>query len=240
MPDRTPETETRAPRSTTYKAKVDAVFPASRRFQFERNERCFLGVSLENSNFVRPKLAGMLEWISRRFAHCTVLVGDSIHRITLEITRNLDPTRALEQAIRLGSEFVERELEVFERYRVSTEFSFLTCSAVQTTEAYARHYRALQDLLAEDTAFRRSVETFGHQYLGKHQPLSAERHLHRSTQYFLEEFAVFACLYDAGVPVMIYPGSFSTLAELAEGQHPDAPVALQRLIVVSLKLRGRS
>jgi len=38
---------------------------------------------------------------------------------------------------------------------------------------------------------------------------------------------------------MVYPGSFSTLAEIAECQHPDAPRELRDLVVVSLNLRGR-
>jgi tRNA-dependent cyclodipeptide synthase len=79
--------------STRYRAKIDGVSPASRRDTFEQHEECFLGISLENSNFVRAKLAGIVEWIARRFARCTVLVGDSIHRITLEATRGLAPTR---------------------------------------------------------------------------------------------------------------------------------------------------
>nr|VFK08480.1 MAG: hypothetical protein BECKLPF1236A_GA0070988_1001725 [Candidatus Kentron sp. LPFa]VFK24714.1 MAG: hypothetical protein BECKLPF1236C_GA0070990_1001526 [Candidatus Kentron sp. LPFa] len=57
--------------------------------------------------------------------------------------------------------------------------------------------------------------------------------------YFLEEFAVFACLQQQGLPVFVYPGSFSTLSEIAGGLHPGAPRELQDLIVVSLRLKGR-
>lgn len=60
-----------------------------------------------------------------------------------------------------------------------------------------------------------------------------------SSDYFLEEFAVFCCLRDSGLPVMIYPGSFGTLSEIAAGEHEGAPKQLRDLIVVSLQLRGR-
>jgi hypothetical protein len=60
-----------------------------------------------------------------------------------------------------------------------------------------------------------------------------------SSRYFLEEFAIFACLQQQGIPVMVYPGSFSTLSEIARGEHPGAPKELQSLVVVSLHLKGR-
>jgi hypothetical protein len=60
-----------------------------------------------------------------------------------------------------------------------------------------------------------------------------------SSEYFLEEFAIFACLKRQGLPVMVYPGSFSTLSEIARGEHPGAPEELRDLIVVSLHLKGR-
>ncbi|WP_328546229.1 hypothetical protein [Streptomyces platensis] len=60
-----------------------------------------------------------------------------------------------------------------------------------------------------------------------------------SGPYFLEEFAIFCCLKDSGLPVMLYPGSFGTLSEIAAGEHEGAPKQLRDLIVVSLRLRGR-
>ncbi|WP_407285288.1 hypothetical protein [Streptomyces sp. BP-8] len=66
-----------------------------------------------------------------------------------------------------------------------------------------------------------------------------ERRIRRSSDYFLEEFAVFCCLKERGLQVMLYPGSFDTLYEIAEGRHEGAPKELRDLIVVSLQLRGR-
>nr|VFJ98220.1 MAG: hypothetical protein BECKLFY1418B_GA0070995_11162 [Candidatus Kentron sp. LFY] len=57
--------------------------------------------------------------------------------------------------------------------------------------------------------------------------------------YFPEELAVFACLKQQGLPVMVYPGSLGALAEIPEGLHPVAPRELRDLIVVSLRLKGR-
>ncbi len=227
-----------------YRAKIDAVSPESQRSTFEaEHEECFLGVSLENSNFVRPKLFAILEWISRRFSRCTVLIGDSIHRITLETTRQLPPDVAAAEALRLGAEFREQEQHVFEGFAGRVGLSFVTCSELQQLERYTVYHAHLCSLFQEDPEFRASVERFGRNYHSKHsQSISAlerERRVARSSDYFLEEFAIFACLRERGLKVMVYPGSFSTLAEIADGLYPSAPAPLRDLIVISLHMKGR-
>lgn len=241
-----PEISEVPPRATParYKAKIDRVSPLSHRDDFEHNDQCFLGISLENSNFERAKLIGILEWISRRFSRCTVLIGDSIHRITLETTRGLAPDVARDTALALGRDFVDRERAVLERFADRTRFDIVTCSELQARPAYAAHHAQLCALYRDDEAFRASVEAFGRQYHAKHGAAAPDperaRRIRRSSDYFLEEFAIFACLRADGIPVMVYPGSFSTLAEIADGAHPGAPTELRDLIVVSLHLRGRS
>ncbi|WP_437614697.1 hypothetical protein [Erwinia sp. V71] len=61
----------------------------------------------------------------------------------------------------------------------------------------------------------------------------------RSADYFLEEFAIFSCLVADGVNVMVYPGTFSSLADIAEGRFPGIVPQLEQLIFVSLRLKGR-
>lgn len=230
-------------RRTRYKAEIASVSPDSSRSTFEQLETCFLGVSLENSNFTTPKLTSMVKWISRRFARCTVLIGDSIHRITLESTQGLPPDRARERALELGRRFVEAEERVFDEYRESTDFTVLTCDEVQAGERYAEFHSKLRAFFDEDEAFRSSVESFGHAYHRKRSydisDVEWEKRIRMSNDYFLEEFAIFACLKEQGLPVMVYPGSFSTLSEIAKGEHQGAPEELHDLVVVSLHLKGR-
>ncbi|MGD1912018.1 MAG: hypothetical protein ACFB2X_14530 [Rivularia sp. (in: cyanobacteria)] len=66
-----------------------------------------------------------------------------------------------------------------------------------------------------------------------------EYQIDKSNQYFLEEFAIFACLVKRNIPVMIYPGSFSTLTEITDGKHPNVLQELKELTVVSLQLKKR-
>lgn len=230
-------------RRTRYKTEIAFVSPKSSRHTFEKNESCFLGVSLENGNFTTAKIDSMAKWISRRFSRCTVLIGDSIHRLTLESMFGLEPDEARRRAVDLGRQFLDRERSVFDAYRESTDFSFVTCGDVQNQAECGEMQDRLEKLFADDDAFRDSVDSFARSYHAKRsadvdEP-ERERRIRMSCAYFLEEFAIFACLQRRGLPVMVYPGSFSTLNEIARGEHESAPQELCDLTVVSLHLKGR-
>ncbi len=226
-----------------YRAKIIFVSPESQRNKFENYKSCFCGVSLENSNFIRPKLIASLEWISNRFSFCCVLIGDSIHRITLESLQDLNPEEAKDKALFLGQEFLYREKSIFSQFDKACKFKFVFCSQIQQYHDYAQYHESLKNLYKEDTLFRTSVRAFGEKFHKKKQSQLSleelERRIEKSSDYFLEEFAIFACLQRRGYPVMVYPGSFSTLTEIAEGKHPNALQELKDLTVVSLQLKKR-
>lgn len=238
-----PVTSEKKTRRTRYKAEIAFVSPQSARHTFEEISSCFLGVSLENGNFTTAKLDSMVKWISRRFSRCTVLIGDSIHRLTLESMYGLAPDEAHRRAIGLGRQFLAQERPVFEAYRDSTEFTFVTCGDVQGQVECGEVHDQLCKLFADDEAFRGSVESFARAYHAKRSAevseAERERRVGISCSYFLEEFSIFACLKRQGLPVMVYPGSFSTLSEIARGEHENAPRELRDLTVVSLHLKGR-
>jgi len=76
-----------------YLGQIVSVNPESRRANLSKSKICMLGFSLQNKNFSSSKLSGIAEWISRNFSRCEIMVGDSIHRITLEV-KGMDPCRA--------------------------------------------------------------------------------------------------------------------------------------------------
>lgn len=226
-----------------YWAKVDSVSPLSARITFEQLDSCFLGVSLENSNFAPAKLKAMVEWISRRFSHCRVLIGDSIHRITLETTRLLESEVALTEALKLGSSFIQKNEHIFSEFEEQTKFVFETCSQIQTLKDYAHFHQYLQASFESDAKFRSSVEAFGRKYhtrkLSNLSDVLREQHIQRSCDYFLEEFAIFACLQKRGFSVMVYPGTFSTLTQIVNGEYPDLFEEIKQLVIVSLNFKRR-
>lgn len=230
-------------RASHYKAKIDSVSPVGRRNNFDRQEECFLGVSLENEMFESPKLDATLEWISRRFKKCTVLVGDSIHRLTLQSVSGLNIEHSKTRAHTLGEEFIAQTHRVFTSFSDRTKFDFLSCGAVQQWPDYQFYYSQLLHTFEANSDFCESVRQFSRRYHGRQAPDTTTHDLNEriaiSCQYFLEEFAIFACLRQQGLSVMVYPGSFSTLTEIAEGSHVGVPSELRNLVVVSLHLKSR-
>ncbi|NEQ35428.1 MAG: tRNA-dependent cyclodipeptide synthase [Okeania sp. SIO3I5] len=228
---------------TQYRTKIDSVTPLSARNNFEQFDSSFLGVSLENSNFQPAKLKAMVEWISRRFSHCLVLVGDSIHRINIEITRSLAPETALIEALEIGRTFLREQEHIFNGFGEKTQFTFKTCNEIQTWEDYAHFFQCLQMFFESNAKFRASVEGFSRNYQMRQSSNISdallEYRIRRSCDYFLEEFAIFACLQRRGFSVMVYPGTFSTLAEIVNGDYPELFEEIKQLIVVSLHFKKR-
>lgn len=227
-----------------YRAKVDSVFPPSARSRFEQLDSCFLGVSLVNKNFTPEKLKAVIEWVSRRFRYCAVLVGDSIHRITLETTKSLEPDIALMEALEMGRAFIQDNEHLFYAFQEQTQFTFETCSQIQTSENYIQFYKLLQTCFESNASFRSSVEEFSRKYYrrksnDRDQALIKYK-IVQSCEYFLEEFAVFACLNKRGYSVMVYPGAFSTLIEIVNGEYPGLFDEIKTLTLASLHFKTRS
>lgn len=226
-----------------YRAKIDFVSPRSRRDTFEREGECFLGVSLENRNFEPARFRALLEWVSRRFPKCKVLVGDSIHRLTVKSRAGISIGEACDRALKLGRDFMEQNREVIASYGSKTEFDFVTCHEIQQTPEYAAYHCAILSFFNNSPEFRESVESFGFRYHRNDWNILSEEErelrLHYSSCYFMEEFSIFACLVNRGIKVMVYPGSFSTLAEIADNKFPGISKELESLCVVSLHFRKR-
>jgi len=232
-----------AERTTRYKAKTAHVAPSVNRLTFEEAGTCFLGVSLENSSFSRDKFEAMLDWASCRFPSCTILIGDSIHRITLASSRGCDPDAALPDALNMGRRFIQENDDLVMAYRDRTLFTYETCGGIQATPDYRCFHDGIRRCFQEIPAFRESVRATG-RYFHRHSwddfgDAERELRLQSSCDYLLEEFAVFACLQARGIPVMVYPGSLSTLAEISEGHHPGICPELRGLTVVELRIKRR-
>ena len=85
----------------------------------------------------------MLDWVSRHYKSCVVLIGDSIHRYTLEI-KGVDKNYAYDKALRLGREAIDTNNPVFQSYSERCNIHVVLCSQVQTTVEYYKHYAILR------------------------------------------------------------------------------------------------
>jgi tRNA-dependent cyclodipeptide synthase len=222
-----------------YRSEIYNVVPANKKQTLNNYDSCILGLSLENKNFVTAKLVGMIEWASRNFKSCIVLIGDSIHRHTLAI-RGVEESYAYDKALWLGREAIDINNPVFQSYAECCNINVILCSQVQTSAEYHKHYTALETLFNNNHDFARCLRSFADTFVERCADPDSEqnkKNIHRSCTYLLEELAVFTCLSEQGHKVFLYPGALRALTEIAMNLHPDAPQALKDLISIELKIK---
>jgi tRNA-dependent cyclodipeptide synthase len=222
-----------------YRAEVNRVVPVNKKHSFKKHNSCILGISLENKNFVTAKLVGMVDWVSRNFKSCVVIIGDSIHRHTLEI-RGIDKNYAYDKALSLGREIIDTNNPVFQSYAEYCNITIVLCSQIQTTVDYYKHYSSLRVLFENNAVFANCLRNFSETFVERNTTLGEDYYrnsIEKSCIYLLEELAIFSCLSEQGHKAFIYPGDLRVLTEIADGLHPGTPQALQDLSCVELKIK---
>lgn len=224
-----------------YHAEIHSVNPFIEKHYLRQYKNCILGISLENKSFITAKLVGMVDWACQHFENCTVVIGDSIHRYTLEI-KGLNEDYAYHKALRLGREILDINHSVFESYAEHCNIKIVLCSQIQQSPHYHHYYSQLENLYLTNPHFSISLQTFADTFVERRADLDENYYsesIKKSCIYLLEELAVFACLSDQGGQVFIYPGALNILIEIAEGLYPDAPDALKKLVYIALKIKRR-
>lgn len=222
-----------------YRAEINAIIPIQKKVSIAEYDNCILGISLENKNFITAKLVGMVDWVSRNFKNCIVLIGDSIHRHTLEI-KGVDKNFALDKALRLGREAIDTNNPVFQSYAERCNIDIVLCSQLQNSFDYYKHYADLRYLFETNPSFAQCLRNFAETFVERRADKSEDdyrKSIEKSCTYLLEELAIFTCLSEQGHKVFVYPGALRVLTDVAAGLHPDAPQALQELISVELKTK---
>eukprot|EP01023_Acetabularia_acetabulum_P054152 TRINITY_DN6084_c0_g2_i1.p1 TRINITY_DN6084_c0_g2~~TRINITY_DN6084_c0_g2_i1.p1 ORF type:complete len:298 (+),score=6.44 TRINITY_DN6084_c0_g2_i1:40-894(+) len=107
---------------------------------------CIFLISLVGSlHFTRSKILTQLEEITKIFAHCTVLIIDSGHRLNLT-SQDVSEEDALDFALELGEKFLRNHKITFERYQEQCEFKFILGSQVQKTNEYNAFYEQIKNI----------------------------------------------------------------------------------------------
>ncbi len=224
-----------------YKIEIAQIFPVMKKESLNDYGHCMLGFSLQSQSFTPAKLAGLVEWIARHFSECSVLIGDGIHRITLEI--NGTPVKyALNRALRMGRESIDRDAIIFNRHQHECRFNIISSYELQQQDSYHFYHQALIKLFEEDEKFRQSVRSFAGDFVGsrlQQEPERFEYYTQMSCDYLLEEVAITALLLKSGVFVFVYPGTLTIMQELSQGLHPGAPEEFKNLVSVNLRQKRR-
>lgn len=228
-----------------YKAAMHKVAPASATHFGDKGNRAMLGVSLGNANFEGARLEASLEWISERYDHCALVLGDSVYRLTLMLLEGICEEDARIKALAAGQEFAREWAPLLRQFSGRCTFEILPFSQIEGREGFAGYRDALHALSRDNAEFGASVEAFADLYLGRGDKLDNPYAVDAETagtiarDYLLEEAALFCLLQEDGWPVLIYPGSIDSIADLCEGRFPGTPEPLTRLAFLSLALRKR-
>jgi tRNA-dependent cyclodipeptide synthase len=225
-----------------YRVKVESCYPSNSRDILSEHGGGFLGISLENKSFSEGKLIEMVRWIGRRTDRYAILIGDCIHRKTLQIRLGLSEEEALFVALELGREFRETTLSLLANSGVSCVPEIFMCSEIRDQRSFERYHAILEERFQNCNLFGEVVRGFSELYIEKRGQFgddnARKRHVKLSCEYFLEELAIFSCLKDLGYTIMVYPGSFTTLQAIVEkGDYRLKEISPDGLISLNLKAR---
>lgn len=222
------------------------ILPRISRAQLFSRKKCYLGISLDNPVFEGDSLKALLVWAAGKFEQCLVIVGDYLCRFNERILSGCDEKRAGELAVKRGDLFVSRTKELFctlpaEKVKLTRWKEHLQ------SEQFTRSKKILDEIFESDKEFRASIEYDALSFVQRQRKhnrnlaVGMEEAIRLSSEYILEETAVFSSLSERGWSVELYPGSeLKVLAEVAKGRFPAVPQGLKDRISVELKISNRA
>ncbi|CAM3653983.1 hypothetical protein VA7868_04146 [Vibrio aerogenes CECT 7868] len=224
-----------------YKGEIQQVSPKTERDFLKCKPRCFVGVSLGNPSFTGAKLEGLIRFISKRFGACTFLLGDHIHRLTLQIRLGVDEAQATKIALNMGREYTQLYHPLWEKVFKESSFNFIKGSDIYNDERVSCYLMNIQTLYQDNPEFMAAVDRFARTFISRalnHNEFT-ENAIALSSQYVLEELAETCLMIDEGHQVLVYPGSLAIFEQIAEGNFPALPKELKSLVNVSVRLKKR-
>lgn len=225
-----------------YFAKMKDFAPKS--FDVMGEKQVLLGVSLGSKNTELACLDAMLQYICANFEECTIMPGDYIYRLTLQLKYGLDDQVAEEEAIKAAQEYRAMCTTVLAQYTGMCKFHWRPMSDIvgKYPGEYKQSYRDMKRLYQGDKAFRDSVRGFSEMYITRiHKEDAAEAAI-VSIRYLLEECAILNCMALEGSTTMVYAGSIQSIKDICAGKFQDIPDAMKsnlRFVEVAVSPRGK-
>lgn len=235
----------KAEANVEYDATLRSVTPSSAKAQLSHAHCCYLGISLETEAFCRPRLDATVNWIASHFKQCAVVVGDSVHRYTLQIMKELAADEAAAEAYRIGTTFLAETQDLFDDERC--KFEFVRFSELQNTPEFVSYVNQIKDTFSRNIAFAESIRRSANSFVDRRrmelraQSVTRKRMIDLSCHYIIEEMAVFSCLVKFGWNVEVYPGTeLPVLLDIARGKYDGIPEPLKHRINIELKIIGKA
>jgi len=206
------------------------------------HKKCYMGISLTNPVFQGRALEALVNWMTDRFQHCLVVIGDVLWRYNEQIFSGLDPEKAQTRAQQLGDTFIEQTKRLF-RSLPNDRLELTRWQSHLETPEFLKSKKQLNLLFESDTEFRSAVQRDAYSFIRRQAKqnrdfaVPTEKAIELSSQYLLEEIAVFSSLSEQGWHVELYPGpELKVLIDIAKGKYRNVPKGLTERINVELSV----
>ncbi len=229
-----------------YTVRIKEITPAVTHKQLFRRRRCYLGISIGNPMFRGDYFEVLLHWISANFDACMIVIGDYLQRFNEHIFYGRSSEDAIRQALALGDQFLMENSRCLSAMPPG-QFQISRWNSYLDSPEYRNARSILDRLFLDSYEFRASLDRTSAGFISrqmKHKKAPAvdrQTAIALSTQYLLEEIAVFAVLVERGWTVEVYPGSeIPVLLDIAKGKFAHIPEFLKQRMNVELEIKKRN
>ena len=216
--------------------------PKATREQLFSYKRCYMGISLDNRDFYGRSLEALLFWTAKNYEQCLIIVGDYLRRFNEQIFSGKTGESAEKVCLGAGDTYLARTAEIFSRI-AEPKIKLIRWKDCIEKERYKKARNILDNLYKTDESFRAAVQKDAFSFIKrqnlKKQNLAVplEEAIDISSQYLLEEVAVFSALSEEGWNIEVYPGpELGVLVEIAKGNFANIPEGLKKRINIELKV----
>ena len=225
--------------TSSYKMKISRVTPRGGTDAMY-NQNVISGISIDNDVFWGQRLLSVIDWISKRFPNCLIVIGDDLHRYNEMIFSGLQEKEALIEGRKLGDKMLKRVESIVEAKKMNN-IKVTRWDGLSQLEEAKYTTNKIKSIFKTDESFRNEILISCESFLKRKSsriPLKTtlEKATHLSAQYILEELAVFEYLITQGYTVQVYPGSnLPILKSIALGRYAEHQFELEKTILVDLK-----
>ena len=173
------------------------------------------------------KLEAALEWAGKNFRRTVLIIGDLPQRYNLMFEAGLSATDAAAKAKRMGDLWLQRNALTLARW---PDFEITRWEDWKRHPDYLNTRWQVGRLYRDNERFRASmIDALTAKFKrGGYDPDRFEEFKKLSTNYLLEESAVFAIAYNELRGISVYPGSFLEMWDMFVGREvPGAPEGFQ-------------
>lgn len=225
--------------------RIESITPPMSQKELLHHRRCYLGISIGNPQFRGDFFEALLQWIAEHFDACVIVVGDYLQRFNEHIFYNRQGKEAEIEALRMGDNFFEESAKVLAGLS-KKQFQITRWKSYLDSTEFHEAKKTLEELFVSSYEFRESIDKTSSEFISrqvknkKSTIVNKKTAIALSTQYLLEEIAVFNVLVERGWAVEVYPGpEIPVLIDIANGKFDSIPPALKQRINVELRMSKR-